>query len=475
MATPNYHKWSKEELIKHILQLEKQKAANKAELWRLTDEFDFSAYSTRKIALKFCYSGWEYNGLAYQSKPTPLPTVEAVLFDALARARLIDPSKGFEGCGWAKCGRTDRGVSAADQVVSLYVRTALVGRTEKPVVTQSTGDDGEDDMVNLFGVMATNASRTKKRPVVEHDYPGILNRLLPDTIRVLAWSPVAPTFSARHNCTHRHYKYFFSSIHLDIPAMRTAASYLVGLHDFRNLCKIDAQKQITVFMRRIMTADIVPLQDEPDMFVLNLIGSAFLYHQVRHIMAILFLVGRQLEPPEIIKQMLNVTEGAEDDATGTLEVMPSKPEYQMADGLPLMLWECGFSDTDVSWRTGSQKVVVANGRGVFSHLHEIHERSRVYTTLNKHFLAKAEDLHHERREVALKPSTTPFGERWAHDTGVDIFFGAGAFRRVMQYVPIMLRHRNDTVEVTNERWRIGKGKRREMQSENGGDRGDDSE
>src|SRR5216683_3475777 len=54
-------------------------------------EFDFSAYPTRKIALKFSYAGAGYCGLAWQSSasggagtpaPTPLPTVEGVLFAA---------------------------------------------------------------------------------------------------------------------------------------------------------------------------------------------------------------------------------------------------------------------------------------------------------------------------------------------------------------------------------------------------------
>ena len=39
-------------------------------------KFEFSRHSRRKIALKFCYSGWEYGGLAFQIGPAPLPAVE---------------------------------------------------------------------------------------------------------------------------------------------------------------------------------------------------------------------------------------------------------------------------------------------------------------------------------------------------------------------------------------------------------------
>jgi hypothetical protein len=44
----------------------------------------FDGYVVRKVALKFCYSGSEYNGLAFQPEPTPFPTVEGVLFGVLA-------------------------------------------------------------------------------------------------------------------------------------------------------------------------------------------------------------------------------------------------------------------------------------------------------------------------------------------------------------------------------------------------------
>ncbi len=459
MVASNYENWTKEDLIRRITHLEKSASGPN---WLSNDNnngaFRFSAYSTRKIALKFCYSGWEYNGLAYQNKPTPLPTVEGVLFSALAKARLIDEEKGFEGCGWEKCGRTDSGVSAAGQVISLYVRTALVEKQDEPAAPIELPTEEEDDMVGLFDG-ASNTSLTASKSVQEHDYTGVLNRLLPPTIRVLAWSPVEPDFSARYSCAYRHYKYFFSSLNLDISLMRQAASYLVGLHDFRNLCKIDAQKQLTAFNRRILTADIVEVEGEKGIYVLHLIGSAFLYHQVRCIMAILLMVGRDLESPDIVLQLLNVTEGAE---PGEFDALDQKPEYQMADALPLVLWECGYNDGDVTWHTGpvEGEVQRGQGRGVHQHLQEIHERSRIFTVLNKHFLLKAEEMGHMSRDVGLRRDK-PLGVRWSADNGVDILYGGGATRRVAQYVPLMLRRRNDNVETINERWRTGKGKRRE--------------
>lgn len=50
----------------------------------------------------------------------------------------------------------------------------------------------------------------------ELPYMVMLNRNLPDDIRVLAWAPVGPDFSARFSCMQRTYKYFFPRGTLDI-------------------------------------------------------------------------------------------------------------------------------------------------------------------------------------------------------------------------------------------------------------------
>ena len=50
----------------------------------------------------------------------------------------------------------------------------------------------------------------------EIPYMHILNNVLPDDIRVLAWAPVGPDFSARFSCLHRTYKYFFARGNMNI-------------------------------------------------------------------------------------------------------------------------------------------------------------------------------------------------------------------------------------------------------------------
>ena len=454
----SYEGWSREKLIERLNLLESgtltSPAVEGAPIAKEViqpkhfKDFEFSRHPRRKIALKFCYSGWEYGGLAFQIGPTPLPTVEKVLFDALAKARLVEKDVGFDGCGWEKCGRTDRGVSAAGQVVSLWVRSAL------PSEVSST------ENIDSKGAFSKKC---------EHDYLAILNRLLPDTIRIIAWSPVSATFSARFSCKYRHYKYFFSPLNLDVTQMQNAASRMIGDHDFQNLCKLDPQKQITSFRRVVFNASIDPLDD--GMYVFNLVGSAFLYHQVRHIMAILFLVGSGLESPSIVTDLMNVEEGLEPPRTEDLPkqkyaVVDRKPEYQMADALPLMLWECGYDEAEVAWRTTGKpddegiEGGLANGGELYHQLQSIQTRSQVFFTLNHHFLEAAAKYH--PKPVSPLPLKDGIGNlKTSNKQVINIPLGGGTFKRSLKYMPLLERGRLDTVEVMNERWRLGKGMRRE--------------
>ncbi|KAF8626657.1 hypothetical protein AX15_004748 [Amanita polypyramis BW_CC] len=487
-SSTTYDSWTREELVRHIVQLEsklRSPVIPPTENAKPTQKvFDFSVYPKRKIALKFCYSGWEYNGLAYQTLPTPLPTVEGVLFDALVKAKLIDPEAGFEGCGWEKCGRTDRAVSAAGQVVSLWVRSALgeprsKSRPPLPLPSTTSGTTDPETTGDEFGALDISPpsspakggkSRFRELYQPEHDYVTILNRILPHTIRILAWSPVSPEFSARFSCRYRHYKYFFSPQELDIDLMRAGASRLVGEHDFRNLCKLDPAKQITMFKRKIISASIDPVDaNSPDIYMLNLIGTAFLYHQVRHIMAILFLVGTGLERPSVITSLLNIAEGAEqvvEETDPSLQIVNARPEYQMADALPLMLWDCGYRPEDVDWRIDGhtdrrkRQEGLGNVAGELYHsLQATHEQSKIFSALNEHFLAAAAQYH--SRPAQVFPLARPPSSIEVTKPLMRIPLGGGTFKRVTRYTPLLDRVRMDPADVVNERWRNGKGFRRE--------------
>ncbi|KAI0044195.1 pseudouridine synthase [Auriscalpium vulgare] len=520
---PDYAAWTKEELIARLTQLTSPlPPANRSRTRSHSPPrpkpnpkpFSFSKHPTRKIALRFSYVGEDYNGLAFQNGFTPLPTVEGVLFDALAKTRLIDGAAGFEGCGWERCGRTDRGVSAAGQVVSLWVRSAMGG---KPATEAVEGQDAEDALLQANGVPeltetaglepsdvsaegsgeagpsfpATEPlpapSLPSSAPKKELRYITLLNRVLPPSIRVHAFSPVDASFSARFNCRWRHYKYFFSPAHLDVAAMQSGATRLVGEHDFRNLCKLDPTKQITNFHRRVLRAELSPVsQSDSGLWVFDLVGTAFLYHQVRHIMAILLLIGAGLEPSTTVSALLNVNPDAPylpfADGEDSPPVVSCKPEYQMADGLPLVLWDCGYGEGDLSWRGDDdedEEPAQRSGKAgrhsgdsgaapktnLILQMQSIRERSHIQTVLHGHFLEAA--TRYQATPANLFPLSEPLTSR-KPGQGVDLLdgkslnvpLGGGTFHRTSKYVRLLERKRLEKVEVTNERWMLGKGGRR---------------
>ena len=77
--------------------------------------------------------------------------------------------------------------------------------------------------------------------------------------------------------------------------------------------------------------------DERSMCMLEIEGLAFLWHMVRCIMAVLYLVGEGYEQPEVVLQLLDV------------EANPGKPYYNMAAEAPLVLHECSFENLHIHW------------------------------------------------------------------------------------------------------------------------------
>ncbi|OWF44026.1 tRNA pseudouridine(38/39) synthase [Mizuhopecten yessoensis] len=279
-------------------------------------EFDFKKYNTRHVALKVLYLGWDYHGFAAQEDTEK--TIETALFEALLKTRLIEDR---ETSSYHRCGRTDKGVSAFGQVISIDLRTNLL---EGP------------------GVKVREDGTAYERPgekTTEVRYVHILNKVLPPEIRILAWAPVNVNFSARFDCKKRTYKYFFPKGNLDIQAMSEAAEKITGEHDFRNLCKMDVGNGVVNFRRKIVSADIKDLDERENgyqMCELTIVGLAFLWHQIRCIVAVLYLIGQGKEKSEIIDELLDV------------EKTPRKPQYTMASELPLVLFDCEFAD-DVEW------------------------------------------------------------------------------------------------------------------------------
>jgi tRNA pseudouridine38/39 synthase len=221
-----------------------------------------------------------------------------------------------------------------------------------------------------------------------------------------------------------------------------------------------------------MRAQINPVSPESDgdnrVYVFDLVGSAFLYHQVRHIMAVLFLVGTGVEQPSIISALMNVCSESNPLSESQLPLVDRKPEYQMADALPLMLWDCAYADSDVTWQTDDDGAESGSGSDLYHQLHSVHQRSLIHTTLDEHFLAAATQYHAPPpqyfpfSQTGLTPHTLP-RSNLGREPVLGVPLGAGTYKRSAKYTPLLERKRLDHVDVANERWRIGRGSKQGKQ------------
>ncbi|KAK8864707.1 tRNA pseudouridine(38-40) synthase [Kwoniella newhampshirensis] len=438
-----------------------QRRANK----RDEKPFHFPSHPTRHIALLVAYHGWPYSGLALQPPTSPdapiVQTVESELIAALEKTRLIEVGKGWEGCGYSRCGRTDRGVSGEGQVVNLWVRSArrpgdggsdLGGGGWKEAREPSPPKPAAPDEGQIEDESSTGKTveAKSKSTTVEYPYPKLLNSVLPHSIRILAWSPLSRPFDSRFSCSHRHYRYAFhlrptpTSPPLDLALMRDAAARLIGEFDHRNFCKLDGSKQIENHRRTVLEAYFEESEEIQGMMVFNLIGTAFLWHQVRHIIAILFLIGSKLEKPELVSDLLDV------------EKFPSKPNYMMGHPLPLTLHHCGYPDeAGLDWRFGGYD-------GPYSSLAE-EDKETLYPVAmgGREGFERTLDSSKQQAELrawqiggSMKKMNQVLGPSRAEKIGGCLWpVGGGEFQMTGKYRPVETRTRGETPDEVNRKWR----------------------
>ncbi|KAG0139964.1 hypothetical protein CROQUDRAFT_111364 [Cronartium quercuum f. sp. fusiforme G11] len=505
----------------HALAAEDETKKKKRGRQKCKRKFEFKHYPTRKIALQLTYQGWHHGGLAWQPEQTPLTTVEGELFRALLGARLVELADSFdeedrapfleseqwraavnlEQWGYSRAGRTDAGVSGTGQVVSLWLRSNITdpdvrqrlmseGRAPVGSFRDPEGIDGSSDEENAVpgSTRVETSNRTTAGSGQELPYMSILNSLLPDSIRVIAWSPVSPEFDSRFSCHGRHYKYFFTRFEaspqyeLDIDAMRDGARRLVGEHDFRNLCKLDKSKQIENFRREIYSAEISVVNEQAlgsdwsrgsevvnselkdqikknnTMYVLDLRGSAFLYNQVRNIMAILFLIGSKLEPPALVDGLLYTDSSApKPDGVGLVEgqFVDRKPEMAIASELPLVLWKCIYPPNTFQWKTESltKSNAVAPSK-IVELMRAQTARYRLKSIIALHQLQKLYNLHD-----SLKDFDSSHNNLNQNIGPVCQVFGAGESQWTKNYRSILNRPRSIPYNESNQKWLASQGEK----------------
>jgi len=216
------------------------------------------------------YDGSPFRGWAAQPG---LPTVEAAL-----RAALAETFAAVEGL--AVAGRTDTGVHALGQVVSVDVEG---------------------------GPPPERAAAA-------------LNPRLPDEIAVVSAAEAPAGFHARHSARSRSYRYrlftratlspfevgrsWWVPRPLDEDALAAAAAPLPGEHDFRAFTPTRTQHD--VFVRVVERAEWIRRGDHLDF---EITANSYLRHMVRS------LVGTMVDAPGTIPDLLDGRERSEAGAT----------------------------------------------------------------------------------------------------------------------------------------------------------------
>ena len=146
-------------------------------------------------------------------------------------------------------------------------------------------------------------------------YPYVLNRYLPDDIRVTRGFSVAPCFHARFDAKEKLYTYrwypgphasaLYSAISthapvpMDIDLMNRSAALLCGEHDFRAVAASGFQAKTTV--RTITQAGVC--RQRP-FICLTIRGNGFLYNMVRIIAGTLVYIGQHKLDPACLSDAL---------------------------------------------------------------------------------------------------------------------------------------------------------------------------
>ena len=213
-----------------------------------------------RLILTLEYDGTPFRGWASQPG---VPTVETAVRQALAET--FDSAENL-----AVAGRTDTGVHALGQVVS----------------------------VDVEGGPAPERAAAA------------LNSRLPDAITVLSSAEAPAGFHARHSALSRSYRYrlftrstpspfelrrsWWPPKPVDEDALAVAAAALAGEHDFRAFTP--AQTQHKGFVRVVERAEWIRRADHLDF---EITANSYLRHMVRS------LVGTMVEAPDLIPGLLD--------------------------------------------------------------------------------------------------------------------------------------------------------------------------
>ncbi len=226
------------------------------------------------IALTVAYNGEPFCGFAKQ--PGQM-TVQGNLEDALS---LLLRRNVETTCA----GRTDSGVHAIGQVVSFAVSKEEFSERNPKTFLRSLNALTDDNLiVKRLDFKPEGFSARFDAIAREYHYHIYTGQTPPLFVKDFAW---------------------YIPGDLDVNAMKLAAKYLIGEHDFKSFCKaVSAQDKPThrcIFDISIQTQ----LVFDEEVLTITVVGNAFLHSMVRTIVGTLISVGLGRRKPEWVGEVL---------------------------------------------------------------------------------------------------------------------------------------------------------------------------
>ncbi|KAM9307169.1 pseudouridylate synthase 1 homolog [Pholidichthys leucotaenia] len=268
---------------------------------------DEKKFPKKKVALLMAYSGKGYYGMQRNPGSCQFRTIEDDLVKALVKSGCIpeDHGEDMKKMSFQRCARTDKGVSAAGQVVSLKIRLI-------------------DDVVEK------------------------INQHLPAQIRVLGMKRVTQGFNAKNKCDARTYSYLLPTMafspkdfNLDddgaVAAFRLPPQTLQtvnrlfslyrgtrNFHNFTSQKAADDPSSRRYIMH--MSCGEPFVRGGLEFAVVSVRGQSFMMHQIRKMIGLVIAVVRGHAPEDVMERSYG----------------PDKVDVPKAPGLGLILERVHF-------------------------------------------------------------------------------------------------------------------------------------
>ncbi|WP_022758454.1 tRNA pseudouridine(38-40) synthase TruA [Butyrivibrio fibrisolvens] len=259
----------------------------------------------RNFKMKIRYDGTRFQG--WESQPGVEMTIEGKIETVLRRMLEDEMSEGAltsEKTSLKTLGKIS-GEDAADN----NDNTALIN-AGMPVKVIASGRT--DAGVHAIGQVANVHLDTD---MTVADIQSYLNRYLPDDIAIEDLKDASERFHARYNALGKTYRYtcyygdskpVFDRKYVnvldqepDVRAMRQAAEYLIGTHDFKSFCANPRMRKSTV-----RCVDSIEIEKEGPYIRMYFHGNGFLQNMVRILSGTLLEVGFGRMTPERVGEVL---------------------------------------------------------------------------------------------------------------------------------------------------------------------------